>query len=161
MGKINSRSKGQRGERSCRDIFNKWWGPGFTRTPSSGGLATILHRGDLNVAGDISTTDPSFPWVVEVKHHESVSVEHILTAKKSPIYDWWKQASAAAMLEHKEPLLLFRKNNSAWLYMMQSKQAAQLGGTRFKIVDSEFGAEVTLGLLADLCKTAPELWRTK
>lgn len=157
--RIHSRNKGGRGERELAKIFTAWWGTEFTRTPSSGAFATIMNRGDLNVAGDISTTDPKFPWVVEVKRHESVTVEQLLTAKKCLIFEWWQQASKSAKLEGKAPLLVFRKNNQPWLFAMYDLGLKIMPkGTHFYVVSPDFDGEIVIGVLSDLTSTDPQTW---
>lgn len=158
---MNSRSKGQRGEREVRDILAKWWGSKFSRTPSSGAFATILQRGDLNVAGDVSTDDPSFPWVVEVKRHEKVTIDQILTAKKCLVFDWWKQVCSAAALENKKPLLIFRRNNQPWMFIMYDSEMRPMSapGTIMYIESEGFGDDVALGLLSQLTESDPSEWK--
>jgi hypothetical protein len=109
MGKINSRSKGQRGEHQAIEFMKEWTGMDFKRTPGSGGL-----RGHVTdyTEGDIVCVKKNyiFPLCVEVKFYEELNFNHLLYDVKSKIKDFWVQARESAKRAEKIPILLMRYN---------------------------------------------------
>jgi hypothetical protein len=79
----NNRSRGANNEYKVRDLFAAWWlKPDGTqyewaRTPQSGGNATLAAG--FNMAGDITTTAPDWPWHVEAKRTKGWSFDQLLT----------------------------------------------------------------------------------
>lgn len=118
MPKINSRAKGSRGERQVAKLFKDWWGSEFTRTPLSGGFATQKFRDEWNASGDLVTSDPTFPFCVEVKWVEGWSLEQMLSNKGCLIFKWWAQTLRETP-EGKYPLLVFKKNGQPFYCMLQ------------------------------------------
>jgi hypothetical protein len=126
---FGSRQKGARAELAVAKLFQAWWDrlePGciFRRTPGSGGWSKGAAQGEFNTAGDLVTSAEWFPWTVEIKARESWSWKNVLTAKKSPVWSWWEQAQAAAAIEKKDPLLVFRHNREPWFCMIASASSA-------------------------------------
>lgn len=107
---INSRKKGNKAERAVANLLTEWTGKKFARTPSSGGLQWQAS----NAKGDIVCTEEGhfFPLCVEIKAHQEVNFEELLTKrKKSPkILEFWKQCRRDAHLASKAPILFFRYN---------------------------------------------------
>jgi Holliday junction resolvase len=99
--------KGSRFERNIVKQFSQMWPDGeYTRTPGSGG--SNLKEG-WDMAGDIVTTSPTFPFCVECKHREGWHLEGIFSEKHA-VYKWWKQAAEDASVVGKPPLLVFTRN---------------------------------------------------
>lgn len=115
MGRINARSKGQRGEHLAIDFMKDWTGMDFRRTPGSGGLRG--HVVDYT-EGDIVCVKKNyiFPLCLEVKFYEELNFSHLLydsrvkKAKVKGIKKFWKQTSSSAKRAEKVPILLMRYN---------------------------------------------------
>lgn len=101
-----SRRKGKRGERKLIPLLNDWWGEKFRRVPRSGALRWGT---DHRVAGDLVTSDPDFPWVVEAKNRESWDLKDLFLGQ-GPIFSWFQQAADDGKRVNKKPLLFFTKN---------------------------------------------------
>jgi len=152
---INSRSKGGRGEREAVKLLKSWWGSEFSRTPGSGAFATITQRTDLNVSGDVSTPDPDFPFIVEVKWHEDWDLDQLIKSEKCKVWQWWKQAKDQAEGTGKLPLLLMKRNHNPWYYMMRGPGHR---GT-FRIADIDYSGDLEIGRWLDFNKRYPkEMW---
>jgi len=104
---INSRSKGQRGEREVRDILQKIiddvakelkmeWAPEIKRN-----LMQSMEGGHdlVGVPG----------LAVEVKYQENTQIDK-----------WWKQTLAQAERENGIPVLIFRKSHAKWQVVMNA-----------------------------------------
>lgn len=152
----NSKDKGQRGEREVARLVGEWWGADFARTPMSGGFRTKKFREDWNAEADLVTPDEDFPFAVEVKWHEGWTLDKLLTAPKTEIWEWWQQALGQTS-EGKIALLVFRRNHMPWYYMIESKHAHHIPG-RFVVTSDPQNRSVTVGLLSDLFVTDKELW---
>ncbi len=162
--RLNSRAKGQVGERELAKKFTAWWGLPFSRSPASGAFATVhSHRSDLNMAGDLTVQDSRFPWCIEVKRVEGVSLEQLLTAPASLMYSWWEQANRSADQENKIPILVFRKNSGKWLFILpKSKLNSFTADTLMYCSSVKFKEDIVIGLLEDLFnKSKPEDWYVK
>lgn len=106
---INSRDKGNRGERAGAEFMSKWTGKKFAKNPRSGGL----HWQKANVNGDITCTEEGHycPFCIEVKFYTKIEFNHLLTNPKNiDISDFWKQAQQDAHRCNKTPILLMRYN---------------------------------------------------
>ena len=111
---INSRTKGNRNERSVAHILKGWTGYDFSRVPSSGGL----HWKSANSSGDIICTDKThgarFPFSIECKFHEELDLLHLLQGlkgkKTNKIILFWEQALNDANEHDKVPLVFMRRN---------------------------------------------------
>lgn len=108
MGKINSRTKGNKGERVAAKVLETWTGKTFTRVPSSGGLG--WHTS--NSTGDIicSTEGHFFPFSVEVKLREKINFDHTLYLDKAEILKFWEQSVRDAQRVQKCPIVMMRYN---------------------------------------------------
>lgn len=109
MAKINSRSKGKRGEKKARLVLEKWTGMEFAGVPASGGLRWA--KAD-HITGDIICTDPlhRFDFSIEVKNYRGINFEHLLMPQvKSIITDeFWPQCIDDSNRGLKIPLLMMR-----------------------------------------------------
>jgi len=156
--KINSRDKGQRGERALVKKFSEWWGADFHRTPGSGSFATrgFKHE-DMSMAGDLMTTDKQFPFCVEVKWQESWHMEQLLKSDVCAPWQWWKQAVDESFGQI--PLLVFKRNRQPWYYMVGAQLARDfIPGRRFILCEPSSGLEVAVGLASDLFKMSKQEW---
>lgn len=106
---VNSRKKGNKGERDVAKILEKWTGKKFARSPSSGGLSwkNSMAKGDV-----VCTTEGHyFPFCVECKVRNDVTVinDLISSRKKAPLLtEFWEQCTRDARDAGKIPLLIFR-----------------------------------------------------
>lgn len=109
MAKINSRSKGRRGESMACDFFHEWSGMKFTRVPASGGLR---WKNTANTTGDIIADEPNyiFPFSIEAKNMGDINFSHLLYDVDSDIIKFWKQCFEDSKRGNKIPMLLMRYN---------------------------------------------------
>ncbi len=145
--KINSRSKGKRGERDIAKMLEAWWGSKFTSTPMSGGFATKGFRDDWNASGDVVTPDLTFPFCVEVKWREGWDLLQVLKSTETsiPIWEWWDQTLRETP-EGKIPFLVFKRNNQPWFFLTHADQAKNVKGMW---LDDFQGRRIIIGLLED------------
>lgn len=112
---INSKNKGNRGEREVAKFMKEWTGYEFTRVPQSGGLRWKSRE---NIAGDIICSDPKHERYcrlsIEVKFPSEVAFEHLLlhTIGKSTdkVNHYWNQCSSDANAVNKVPILFIHRN---------------------------------------------------
>ena len=159
---INSRDKGNRGERQVKDLLQKWWKSDFAKTPSSGGFKTKKFREEWNAEGDVVTPDPTFPFSVEVKWQEDWTLDQILTSPKTKVWDWWEQAKRETS-EEKHTLLVFKKNRQPWFmmtretYLNSPYQIEFMEASSIRVIDRQ-GEFAYIRLFDDLLKETKELW---
>lgn len=115
MGKINSKSKGNKAERDAAKWWQEWTGYEFGRVPASGGLRWKKVE---NVTSDIICTHDKhsrrFPFSIEVKCYKDINFEHLLLGKKtSKIHKFWQQACRDSERANKLPCLMMRYNGMA------------------------------------------------
>lgn len=156
--KINSRSKGKRGERALAKVFSEWWGTEFTSTPLSGGFGTKKFRDDWNASGDLVTPDDSFPFCVECKNAEGWHLEQLFTSPECLLVKWWRQSVNETPFG-KIPLLVFKRNRHPWMFFMALDDmdfglVAHFDANAL-VVDGE---HLAIGLLSTLTKTPKEWW---
>ncbi len=110
-----SKQKGSAAELRVAKFLEHWWSTEanqvrFRRTPGSGGWSRAAENMDgFGSAGDIVTTDKTFPFCVEVKHYAQVPMDALLHSDKPLILEWWKQAEDQCP-SHLHPLLIYRRN---------------------------------------------------
>lgn len=111
MPRINSRSKGCKGERDLAKVLEKWTKKTFARTPSSGGLSWKT----TNAKGDIVCTKEGhyFPFCVENKSYKELNFQHPLILPNAEILKFWEQCKRDAEIAKKVPLLTMRYNGMA------------------------------------------------
>ena len=154
----NSRAKGQRGERQLVKAFETWWGTEFFRTPMSGGLSTMgFQFKGVEISGDISTPDPTFPFCVEGKNCEGWHLEQLLTAPKCDIYSWWTQ-TVDETPDHLIPLLIFKKNHHDFLFAMKKADFVLDIPVPSVTLETEDGP-VLIAQATLLWNTSPDVWR--
>lgn len=159
---INSRSKGKRGERQIANMFEDWWGGEFSSTPLSGGYGTKTMRDGMQIAGDIMTPDPDFPFCVEVKNAEGWHLEQLLTSPKCSFYSWWDQTLGETP-EGLIPILLFKRNHHPWCVALDSHDHAQvplLPGDWLILSGEGEDRKVHISLAENFLKTDKEVWRS-
>lgn len=109
MAKINSRSKGKRGEKKARLVLEKWTGMEFAGVPASGGLRWA--KAD-HITGDIICTDPlhRFDFSIEVKNYRGINFEHLLMpqVKSVILHEFWPQCLEDSKRGLKIPILMMR-----------------------------------------------------
>lgn len=127
---INSRTKGNKAERSVAKLMQQWTKKNFARTPSSGGL----QWSNTNAKGDIVCTTEGhyFPFCIEVKSYSEIHFEHLLIPNKKQvkILDFWAQCLRDANLAKKLPLLFMRYNAlpKDFYFVVMSKDILELFG---------------------------------
>lgn len=107
--KINSRSKGCKGERMACSWMKKWTKRDFARVPASGGL----HWKKANANGDIICTEEGVkvPFCIEVKNYRDINFSHLITSPKNiKIMEFWEQCTTDAARCNKIPMLMMRYN---------------------------------------------------
>ena len=162
---VDSRDKGGRGESQAAKLLKKWWGSEFAKTPKSGGFHTKKFREDWNAAADIVTPDETFPFSVEVKWWEKWSLDQILTAPKTPIWDWWEQAKRDTP-EGQYTLLMFKKNRQAFFAMTRIEpnhtvyQQEFIESARIRAIDRQ-GEFVYIRLFEDFMKEPKNVWQKR
>lgn len=110
MSRINSRSKGAKNERHIAELFTKWTGRKFAKTPASGGLQwkSSFSKGDI-----VCTKEGHyFPFCIEGKSYNKIDFSHLLTPgiKNIDILTFWAQCERDAKSCNKVPMLLMRYN---------------------------------------------------
>ena len=162
---INSRDKGRRGETQALEQLKDWWGSEFARTPSSGGFKTKKFRQDWNAEGDIVTPDQTFPFAVEVKWQEEWTLDQLLTAPKTKVWDWWEQAKRETA-DDRLTLLVFKKNRQPWFVMMRETylntpyQIDFINASPMRVTDRQ-GEFAYIRLFDDLLNEPKKLWARK
>ena len=99
---VNSRNKGQRGEREVIELIRKIFGVKYARTPLSGGM---------DIKGDIRKPYKQKPTICDLFHWEIKYQEHL---------NIWKAFEQSENDSRKDPtnpipIVAFRRNNSKWL----------------------------------------------
>lgn len=107
---INSRKKGAKNERKIADLFTKWTGRKFAKTPASGGLQwkSSFSKGDI-----VCTKEGHyFPFCLECKAYVKIDFSHLLNPQilNVDILDFWTQCKRDADACNKVPLLFMRYN---------------------------------------------------
>ena len=113
--KLNSRSKGVRGERQLAKLLTAWVGTNFARTPGSGAHG---HWGvTAKLVGDIIPEDGSqFPFVVECKHWAKGATYTKKGLPSSVLRNAFFQVIRDSEAVQKTPLLFVRETGARhWL----------------------------------------------
>lgn len=116
--KINSKNKGNSGERRVAAILSEWAGIKFERTPGSG---ATRWKEKNNAIGDIvCPMDFYFPFIVEVKLRKDIKFEKINATLKK----FWDQNMVDSLRANKDCMVFFRKNGMPykdWYLMVSEK----------------------------------------
>lgn len=97
---VNSRRKGNRGEREALNILKSHFGGHWERKP-------------LGIPGPDLLAPDDFPYAVEVKNEKAIRAIHLIGTPTKKLHDFWKQADAQADALDKLPLLVC-KVESVW-----------------------------------------------
>jgi len=159
----SARKKGASFERTIAKKLAEWW-PGnheFKRTPMSGG--SILKEG-WDLAGDITTTAPDFPWSLELKNSPSLFTGiHNFFSDKAAIWKWLDQADNDCP-EHRIPMLIFNRFdlptycatfNDERSYIFERLERC---GTPFFVFQDKRYVLVAVWQLKDMLESDPQLW---
>jgi Holliday junction resolvase len=105
---MNSRNKGNKGEREAAKVVGTWTDKKFARVPSSGGL----QWKNSNAKGDIVCTEEGhyFPFCMEIKSYGEINFEHLLYLDKADVRKFWAQCIRDAEIANKCPMLWMRYN---------------------------------------------------
>lgn len=130
MGRINSKQKGNRGEREVVKILNEFYKTDlFKRVPNSGAYGTIhkqtLNEAEMNVlVGDIICPE-WFHYSIEVKNVKNVDLYKIFETGKTP---WDEQLEKERKLLKKSKrngvILIFKQSRKCWLAMIDRLEIA-------------------------------------
>lgn len=118
-----AKQKGAQFERFVAKLLGKWWGSKFYRTPMSGG--SQLKDG-FNMAGDLCTDDPSFPFHVECKKQEQWGLHQLFVSKSCKPWAWWKQCTNECP-DGQIPLLIMTKNRYPVWAMLRAEHYDRIG----------------------------------
>jgi len=117
MAKINAKKKGNRNELFFAKLLTKRFKKTFKRVPMSGAFSTFnagqnVNEGAMQVlSGDI-IPPVNFKFSIEIKSRENFNFWDLLNNDtKNEIDKWIEQAEQEAKLSHKEPLIIFKRNN--------------------------------------------------
>ena len=134
-----SKQKGAKFERDVCTILTKSLGKEFKRVPLSGSLEYL--KGDVWCPTDTNF----FPFCVECKHHREIPFNNLLTAKTSPIWEFWTQTIREAKVMDKAPLLVFKWDRSK-VFCAFVTSAIKVS-PRYEVVAN--GSHITICLLDD------------
>lgn len=102
---VDSRQKGARAEYQVRDLFRKYTGHEWERTPQSGALSYLKT--------DIYIPHCENCFAVEVKHYEEPIFDiKIFTNKSNKFAIFWDKVCEQADERLQEPILVFKHNRS-------------------------------------------------
>lgn len=118
---INSKQKGSRNERECKDILNKRFEgvAVFSRTPMSGAYVGGENRAAKSflteaqkemMTSDIFCNNPKFKFSIEHKAYSEGSFWDLFN-ESSNLFKWYEQSETDAKSINKEPLLIVKYNN--------------------------------------------------
>lgn len=158
----SSRAKGAGFERKIAKKLKEWW-PGdreFKRTPMSGG--SVLKDG-FDMAGDICTNVPDFPWHLELKNVPSQFTGlHNFFSDKSIVWKWFGQACDESP-SHRIPMLIFNRfDQPTYCGVMFDKDSYiqdRLYKSDIKYFELNNGKRVFIFLFADMIASDPENWK--
>ena len=116
--KLNSKQKGNRGERELAKIFNKRFGEGlFKRTPMSGGFVgggnqasaiNLSEEAKITLVSDL-ITPINFKFIVEHKFYNGANFWDLLSYHSTWIH-WIDQIEYDAKFVNKYPLIVVKYN---------------------------------------------------
>lgn len=117
----NSKQKGNRGERECKDILNKRFEgrANFNRSPNSGAFVggknfgrrdTLSEDQQLVFTSDIYCSDSKFKFSIEHKNYEKIEFWDLFN-NSSDLHSWMNQAEHEAKAINKSPMLVCKFNN--------------------------------------------------
>jgi hypothetical protein len=115
MKKGRGKFKGHGFERRLANVLTKWSGYAWKRVPLSGGWNKIVVSGDIFCVAEYGRNSGQerivVPFSLECKCSESWDFVHFFKdSEKSPLYQWWQQASSDAKQAGKLPAMIFTKN---------------------------------------------------
>jgi len=131
MAKINSKSKGNTGERECVKILNETLGDNkkvFSRVPSSGAWGggqnrerrkDMSYEQKLTLVADIMAPT-NFNFVLEHKFYKEASFWDLFNESSSP-NEWIKQVSSDADFVEKKPMLIVKYNRHKRITFIKEK----------------------------------------
>lgn len=167
---LNSRDKGNVGQREVISLITPWWRQIepealFASTPGSGGWAQgkpgFLARGDIMVD---RTTVQLWPWSVEVKREERWSENRLFGANvelrnRSEVWTFWRQCVIAATHDGLRPMLWFRKNRRPWYVALELDFVERMRGLPLRVVlwSIHSGSQVAVVAASDLLTVNPSL----
>lgn len=116
---VNSRNKGSAYERSICQLFNLELGSQFNFKRDLEQYRSADH-------GDIISSDPTWPFVVELKRYQSGPAGGQIV--------WWTQAVNAATAADKLPVLIYKYDRADPIAVIQKKTIARSLGAESKSI---------------------------
>ena len=122
---INQKKKGNRNELECAKLFNKRFGAGFARVPSSGawsGGLNRMHRSDMSMEQKLTLvsdimTPPDFRFTIEHKAYKSIKFWDLFS-QKSYLNAWVDQVTSDADFVNRLPMIIMKFNNKPRIAMV-------------------------------------------
>lgn len=129
---INSKKKGNKGERLACNLLTAWTGRKFNRVPSSGGLNWVQ---DSRISGDVvGPLNFDNPFTIEIKNYKDLGLDtkDINDVEKSTIARFWKQSVKDSERVDKIPLLMVRSNGFDFYLITLSN--IEVPGLKYKYI---------------------------
>lgn len=139
---VNSKKKGNRGEREVVKLLKDWWGGNFMRNLESGATSTLLEGmapDDVvgRLAGDIMTP-LDFPFCIEVKTYASIDIWGVVRSPtNNQIATWWRQCKNDAARAKKAPMLFMKEDRKKWHVIIPSNTLSIEQGYIRTVIDGD------------------------
>ncbi len=132
---LNSKKKGGRGERECKDIFNNRFKniAIFSRTPGSGnyvGGANAYKAKNLSeeqlqmMTSDLFCNNAKFKFSIEHKFYANLDFYDLFN-KSSNLFKWYEQSETDARLLKKFPMLIVKTNQHKRIVFVKLEHASK------------------------------------
>lgn len=108
MGKL-SKNKGSNYELKISKSFSSWSGRSFYRTPGSGSWSSQRLGQNAQVGDIVAPEDLVFPFSVELKHHENVTLSNYMLSN-GEVPSFFSQNVGDAVRAEKVPMLITHSN---------------------------------------------------
>lgn len=110
MGKM-SKNKGSNFELKISKAFSSWSGRSFYRSPGSGAWSSQRLGQNAQVGDIVAPEDLVFPFSVELKHHENVTLSNYMLSN-GEVPSFFSQNVGDAVRSNKIPMLITHSNYS-------------------------------------------------
>ena len=144
MGKrLNSKSKGNRGELRIAKILTEKLGMGaFSRTPNSGGFSTshvLSEEAKLCLSGDLIAPVPNFAFSIENKCGYDIDLSKILSNKPQikQIGEFLEQACIDAEKTARTPMVIYTRDYREPLAIIPLNKKPDIDTSSFMVFTHE------------------------
>jgi hypothetical protein len=131
----------------------------FWRSASSGAHATQKNKAgkESKMYGDIMSIDPAGEFltnkfVIECKSYKTYDLEKFLFQDKGLIQEWWNQVVGDSLKADKDPMLIFKKNNSPIIILLYDEYLTDIDEFELNIVHHDNIYLCTLDLFLEYIK---------